>query len=515
MATAGSCRRSPSAHPAADSRESEFMSDNEIRTYDVVVIGAGPVGENVADRTRAAGLSTVIVESELVGGECSYWACEPSKALLRPALLYREAARFPGVADAVTGPLDAQAVLKHRDRMVADWNDHDQVAWLESVDVELIRGHGRLDGPRRVTVETPSGETVRLAARHAVAVCTGTSAVLPPLPGLDAVRPWTSREATSARAVPDRLAILGAGVVATEMAAAWQALGSRVTLIARGSSLLGRVEPFAADLVAERLREAGVDLRFGTTISAAERAGGPDDAVHLTLADGTRLVADELLLATGRAPRTADLGLETIGLHPGEWLPTDDTFTVQAVEGDWLYAVGDVNHRALLTHQGKYQARIAGAVIADRARGLTLDTARWGRHTGTADLEAVPQVVFTDPEIAAVGLTTADAARAGRAVDVVDYEIGRVAGALQYDPAYRGRARVLIDPERRVIVGATFAGPGVAELLHSATIAITGEVPIDRLWHAVPSFPTISEVWLRLLETYRDQVAGPGDRTGM
>lgn len=491
------------------------MSDNEIRTYDVVVIGAGPVGENVADRTRAAGLSTVIVESELVGGECSYWACEPSKALLRPALLYREAARFPGVADAVTGPLDAQAVLKHRDRMVADWNDHDQVAWLESVDVELIRGHGRLDGPRRVTVETPSGETVRLAARHAVAVCTGTSVVLPPLPGLDAVRPWTSREATSARAVPDRLAILGAGVVATEMAAAWQALGSRVTLIARGSSLLGRVEPFAADLVAERLREAGVDLRFGTTISAAERAGGPDDAVHLTLADGTRLVADELLLATGRAPRTTDLGLETVGLHPGEWLPTDDSFTVQAVEGDWLYAVGDVNHRALLTHQGKYQARIAGAVIADRARGLTLDTARWGRHAGTADLEAVPQVVFTDPEIAAVGLTTADAARAGRAVDVVDYEIGRVAGALQYDPAYRGRARVLIDPERRVIVGATFAGPGVAELLHSATIAITGEVPIDRLWHAVPSFPTISEVWLRLLETYRDQVAGPGDRTGM
>ncbi|UGT42349.1 NAD(P)/FAD-dependent oxidoreductase [Nocardia yamanashiensis] len=491
------------------------MSDNEIRTYDVVVIGAGPVGENVADRTRAAGLSTVIVESELVGGECSYWACEPSKALLRPALLYREAARFPGVADAVTGPLDAQAVLKHRDRMVADWNDHDQVAWLESVDVELIRGHGRLDGPRRVTVETPSGETVRLAARHAVAVCTGTSAVLPPLPGLDAVRPWTSREATSAREVPDRLAILGAGVVATEMAAAWQALGSRVTLIARGSSLLGRVEPFAADLVAERLREAGVDLRFGTTISAAERAGGPDDAVHLTLADGTRLVADELLLATGRAPRTADLGLETIGLHPGEWLPTDDTFTVQAVEGDWLYAVGDVNHRALLTHQGKYQARIAGAVIADRARGLTLDTARWGRHAGTADLEAVPQVVFTDPEIAAVGLTTEDAARAGRAVDVVDYEIGRVAGALQYDPAYRGRARVLIDPERRVIVGATFAGPGVAELLHSATIAITGEVPIDRLWHAVPSFPTISEVWLRLLETYRDQAARPGDRTGM
>ncbi|MFJ9743593.1 dihydrolipoyl dehydrogenase family protein, partial [Streptomyces sp. NPDC101166] len=455
--------------------------------------------------TRAGGLSTVIVESELVGGECSYWACEPSKALLRPALLYREAARFPGVREAVTGALDATAVLKHRDRIVAEWDDRDQVAWLASVDVELIRGHARLDGPRRVTVRTPDGGTVRLAARHAVAVCTGSYAALPPLPGLDAVRPWTSREATAAREVPNRLAILGAGVVATEMAAAWQALGAQVTLIAREYRLLGRAEAFAADLVAERLREAGVDLRFGTTITAAERVGGPDDSIHLTLADGTRLIADELLLATGRAPRTDDLGLDTVGLTPGQWLTTDDTFTVAAVEGEWLYAVGDVNHRALLTHQGKYQARIAGSVITARAGGQPLDTGRWDRHAGTADLEAVPQVVFTDPEIAAVGLTCEDAARTGRYVDVVDYDIGRVAGAIQHDPGYRGRARVLIDPDRRVIVGATFAGPGVAELLHSATIAIVGEVPVDRLWHAVPSFPTISEIWLRLLETYRDQ----------
>ncbi|MQY29547.1 dihydrolipoyl dehydrogenase family protein [Nocardia aurantia] len=479
------------------------MSDNEIRSYDVVVIGAGPVGENVADRTRAAGLSTVIVESELVGGECSYWACEPSKALLRPALLYREATGFPGVGSVVTGPLDAAAVLRHRDRMVSDWKDDSQVEWLESVKVDLVRGHGRLDGPRRVSVRTPEGDTVLLAARHAVVVCTGTSAALPPLPGLDAVRPWTSREATSAHAVPGRLAILGAGVVATEMATAWQALGAQVTLVARASRLLGRVEDFAADLVAERLLAAGVQLHFNTTITAAER--GADDAVHLTLADGSRLVADELLLATGRAPRTADLGLESVGLTPGGWLPTDDSYTVTDVDGDWLYAVGDVNHRALLTHQGKYQARIAGAVIAARAQGESLDTGRWGRHTGTADAEAVPQVVFTDPEIAAVGLTTADAAEAGRAVDVVDYDIGAVAGAAQYEPEYRGRARVLIDPERRVILGATFAGPGVAELVHSATIAITGEVPVDRLWHAVPSFPTISEVWLRLLEAYRDR----------
>ncbi|MFB7719562.1 dihydrolipoyl dehydrogenase family protein [Nocardia sp. NPDC056100] len=483
------------------------MSDNNIQSYDVIVIGAGPVGENVADRTAAAGLSTVIIESELVGGECSYWACEPSKALLRPALLYAEAARFPGVANAVTGPLDAASVLKHRDRMVADWNDRDQVEWLDSEGISLIRGHGSLDGVRQVTVRTPDGGTVRLRARHAVVVCTGTRAALPPIPGLDTVRPWTSREATSAREVPRRLAILGAGVVAVEMATAWRALGSEVTLIARESRLLGRVEPFAADLVSDRLRAAGVDLRFESGIATAERAGGPDDGIHLTLVDGTRIVADELLLATGRAPRTDDIGLETVGLVPGEWLATDDSFAVTAVDGDWLYGVGDVNHRALLTHQGKYQARIAGTVIADRAAGQPLDTTAWGKHTGTADLAAVPQVVFTDPEIAAVGLTTEDAARAGRAVDIVDYDIGRVAGALQHDPDYRGRARILIDPERQVIVGATFAGPGVAELLHSATLAIAGEIPLDRLWHAVPAFPTISEVWLRLLETYRDQSA--------
>lgn len=486
-------------------RDEITMAGNLSEIYDVVVLGAGPAGENVADRTSAAGLRTVIVESELVGGECSYWACEPSKAMLRPALLYTEAARMPGVGAALARPIDAGAVLAYRDRMSADWDDHDQVAWLKSAGITLFRGHGRITGERRVTVETPDGPAVQLSARHAVVVCTGSRAALPPLPGLDSLRPWTSREATSARTVPSRLAVLGAGAVATEMATAWQALGSRVTLIARESRLLPRVEPFAAELVAERLRGAGAELRFGTTVTHAERAGGPDDTVHLTLADGSRIVADELLLATGREPRTEDIGLESVGLIPGQWLHTDDTFTVPAVAGEWLYAVGDVNRRGLLTHQGKYQARIAGAVIAGRARGSALDSDPWGRHLGTADLVAVPQVVFADPEVAAVGLTTEEAERAGRPVDVVDYDIGRVAGALQYLPDYRGHARILIDPDRRVIVGATFAGPGVAELLHSATVAIIGEIPIERLWHAVPSFPSISEIWLRLLETYRDQ----------
>lgn len=485
------------------------MTSESTRTYDVVVIGAGPVGENVADRTTAAGLSTVVVESELVGGECSYWACEPSKALLRPALLRADAAAVPGLHPAVAGPLDAAAVLAHRDRMSAGWKDDGQVEWLRSAGIELVRGHGRLAGPRLVAVRTPVGDTLHLRARHAVAVCTGSRAALPDLPGLDALRPWTSREATTAARPPGRLVIVGAGVVATEMATAWQALGTRVTLLARGGSLLPRMEPFAGELVAERLREAGVDLRFGSTVASAGRPYGPDGEIHLTLADGSGLTTDELLFATGRAPRTDDIGLGSVGLTPGDWLTTDDTLTVTAAPGDWLYAAGDVNHRALFTHQGKYQARVVGAVIAARAQGVPLDTGRWSPHVGTADTEAVPQVVFTDPEIAAVGLTTAEAERTGRRVDVVDYDIGLLAGAQQHRPDYRGLARLLVDPDRGTVLGATFAGPGVAELLHSATVAVTGEVTLDRLWHAVPPFPNISEVWLRLLETYRDRA----DRT--
>ncbi|MFE5109968.1 MULTISPECIES: NAD(P)/FAD-dependent oxidoreductase [unclassified Streptomyces] len=470
------------------------------RTYDVIVIGAGPVGENVAERARAAGLSTVIVERELLGGECSFWACDPSKALLRPVVARADARRVPGLGQAVAGPLDVEAVLAHRDKMSSYWKDEDQVDWLNSVSVDLIRGHGRLTGPRKVSVQTPGGETVALTARHAVAVSTGTSAALPPIPGLDTVRPWTSREATSADKVPGRLAVVGGGVVAVEMATAWQALGSQVTMLVLEDALLQRMEPFAGELVTDGLREAGVDIRFGTSVTSLAREGGE---VQITLADGGHLAADEILLATGRAPNTWDLGLETIGLTPGDWLKVDDTFRVTDVADGWFYAVGDVNHRALMTHQGKYQARIAGAVIGARAKGGPVDDAPWGAHVATADHAAVPQVVFTTPEVASVGLTSREAEQSGRRIEVVDYDLAHVAGAHQYGEDYRGRARMLIDTDRNTVVGVTFAGPGVGELVHSATIAVAGEVPLDRLWHAVPAFPTLGEVWLRLLETHR------------
>lgn len=336
--------------------------------YDVVVIGAGPVGENVADRARAAGLSTAVVESELVGGECSYWACMPSKALLRPVVARADARRVPGLSAAVQGPLDVEAVLAHRDEEASHWKDDGQVAWLESVGADVHRGTGRLTGPREVTVTAPDGTEHRLAARHAVAVCTGSRAVVPSLPGVEEARPWTSREATSAKEAPGRLVIVGGGVVGVEMATVWQALGSEVTLLIRGSGLLPKMEPFAGELVADALTEAGARIRTGVSVTALRRPA-PDGPVTVDLDDGDRIEADEILFATGRAPRTDDLGLETIGLEPGSWLTVDDSCRVEGT--DWLYAVGDVNHRALLTHQGKYQARIAGAAIAART-GKTL-----------------------------------------------------------------------------------------------------------------------------------------------
>ncbi|MEV0634760.1 NAD(P)/FAD-dependent oxidoreductase [Streptomyces sp. NPDC050619] len=476
------------------------MTETESIAYDVVVLGAGPVGENVADRTRAAGLSTAVVESELVGGECSYWACIPSKALLRPVIARADARLVPGLRQSVQGPLDAAAVLAHRDYYTSDWNDDGQIQWLDSIGADLYRGHGRLTGPRTVTVTGGDGERRVLTARHAVAVCTGTRAVLPDLPGLADVKPWTSREATSAKAVPGRLVVVGGGVVATEMATAWQALGSQVTLLVRGKGLLNRMEPFAGELVAEALVEAGADVRTGTSVESVTRENG---TVVVVTDAGDRIEADEILFATGRAPHTDDIGLETIGLEPGSWLDVDDSLRVTGSK--WLYGVGDVNHRALLTHQGKYQARIAGAAIAARASGVPiLESDPWGAHAATADHAAVPQVVFTDPEASAVGLSLAEAEQAGHRVRAVDYDLASVSGAGLYGDGYKGRARMVVDLEREILLGVTFVGPGVGELIHSATVAVAGEVPISRLWHAVPSFPTISEVWLRLLEAYRD-----------
>jgi pyruvate/2-oxoglutarate dehydrogenase complex dihydrolipoamide dehydrogenase (E3) component len=473
--------------------------------YDVIVVGAGPVGQNVADRVRAAGLEVAVVERELVGGECSYWGCVPSKALLRPVLAIADARRIDGAREAVTGPIAPAGVFGRRDRYVSDWDDSGQVdAYIKGIGAELIRGHGRLAGQRRVAVTTPTGDVVSLTARHAVAICIGSGAALPDIPGIAEANPWTNRHGTDSSVVPRRLAVVGGGGVAVEMATAWQGLGSSVTLLVRRSGLLPKMEPFVGELVGRGLSEAGVDVRTGVAVTKLRRPGG-NGPVTLELDDGSELEVDEVLYATGRRPMTDDIGLDTVGLTPGTWLDVDDTCRVREVADGWLYACGDANHRALLTHQGKYQARIAGASIGARAAGQALDDATWGSNATTADHHAVPQVFFTDPEAAAVGLTADEAEKAGHRTKVVDVEIGEVVmGAKLHADGYTGRSRMVVDADHDTLLGVTFVGPGVSDLLHSATIAVAGQVPIQRLWHAVPCFPTISEVWLRLLESYRD-----------
>ncbi len=343
-----------------------------MREFDVVVLGAGAAGEVVAGRLGENGLSVAIVEDRLVGGECSFYACMPSKALLRPVELANEARRVPGLA---VGAIDVGAVLARRDEVIAGLDDSGQVPWLEERHVTLVRGTGRLDGERRVQV---GDET--LVARRAVVVATGSSALVPGIPGLREARPWTNVEATTAQQVPARLAILGGGVVGVEMAQAWASLGSRVTLVHRGERLLEREEPFAGEQVRDALVEAGVDVRLRASASSVAR----DEAFRVELDDGTRVEADELLVAFGRRPRTDDIGLETIGLEPGGFLEVDATLRVAG--HPWLYAVGDVNGRALLTHMGKYQARLVADLIQGKEARL-----RVGRATVAAcDLHRSP-----------------------------------------------------------------------------------------------------------------------------
>jgi dihydrolipoamide dehydrogenase len=466
-------------------------------TFDVVVVGGGSTGENVADMVVKGGLSAALVESELVGGDCSYWACIPSKALLRGPEVLGEARAVRGAAAAVTGELDVQETLARRSWFTGDGDDTGQAKWVEGAGIALLRGTGRLDGERTVVVTGPDGAQTRLTARHAVALCTGSEAAVPPIDGLRDVRPWTPREATSAKEVPGRLVVVGGGVVGCEMATAWHALGSTVTVVELADRLLSTLEPAAGDAVAASLRDKGVDVRVGTEVRAARREG---DEVVVTTADG-EIRGDEVLVAVGRRARTTGIGVETVGLEPGKYVDVDDTLQVRGVP--WLYGVGDVNGRRLLTHMGKYQARQAGAAIVARARGEEVSLADWSPCVATADHAATPSVVFTDPQVAGVGLTSAEAAEKGVPHRVVEYELGHVAGASLFADNYSGKAIAVVDTEREVLLGVTFVGPAVGELIHAGTVAVVGEVPLARLWHAVPSFPTMSEIWLRLLETYR------------
>ncbi|WP_141592807.1 NAD(P)/FAD-dependent oxidoreductase [Myxococcus sp. AB056] len=457
--------------------------------FDVVVIGAGPAGEVAGARAAEAGLSVALVEHELLGGECSYWACIPSKALLRPSEARWLAEHAAGVREKLQEGIDARAVLAHRDSMVNNYQDDSQVKWAEGAKLKVVRGTGKLTGPRKVRVENKDGAVRELEARKAVVLATGSHPRIPDIPGLKDAQPWDNRQGTGARQVPKRLVVLGGGAVGVELAQAWRSLGSEVTLVQRGKRLLSRAEPFAGEQVAQALRDAGARVLLGMNVTRVQRPGGKGE-VTVTLSNGEQVVADEILVAMGRVPRTEGIGLETVGLESGKPVEVDDQLRAKGVDGGWLYACGDTNGRNLLTHMGKYQARMVGDVIAGK------QARAW------ADAKATPQVVFTHPQVASVGLTEAKAREAGLPVRTVEQQLQDVPGTSLVGKGLTGTVKWVVDEKRRVLVGATFTGPEVGEMLHAATIAVAGEVPLDTLWHAVPSFPSMSEVWLKLLETY-------------
>jgi pyruvate/2-oxoglutarate dehydrogenase complex dihydrolipoamide dehydrogenase (E3) component len=455
------------------------------RSYDAIILGAGPAGEVCAGRLADGGMRVAIVERDLVGGECSYYACMPSKALLRPADVLGEAKRIPGVP---TGheELEPQAVLHRRDEVVHDLDDSVQLPWLEERGIDLLRGSARFDGERRVTV----GDETLVAAK-AVVVATGSKAAMPPIDGLDEVDAWNNRTATSAKQVPESMIVLGGGPVGSELAQAWASLGTRVSLVEGGEHLLSREEQFAGEEVAKGLRERfGVDVRTGTKVEAVRAEGS---GVVAELSDGESVEAAEILIAVGRVPNTADLDLEAAGAQSNDhgFLETDARMRVRG--SDWLYAIGDANGRSLFTHMGKYHAWIT----AENLLGRPVEAVAEGLGS--------PRVTFTDPQVSAVGMTLEQARKADVDARAVDVPTDGTPGASFQGKGTGGTSRLVVDRTKKTIVGATFTGFETADFIQAATIAIVTEAPISKLRHAVAPYPTRSEVWLKLLEKYEEE----------
>jgi len=462
---------------------------NQQDQFDFIVIGAGPVGELFGQKVAAAGHSVAIVEHRLVGGDCAYFACKPSKALLRPIQVTQDSQHLAGVTST---QVVADDLLAHRDAKVNHYDDVLQLQTLEKAGLTVIRGHGRLAGKQTVAVDTPDATSRTLRAHRAVVLTSGTTANIPPV--FQGIPVWDSKDATAVRDVPERLVIVGGGPVACEAATWMNALGAKVTMLIRGGQLLSGFEPFVSDALEESLTEAGAEIHFFTEATEARRPDGMDQGVGrikggiISVRTNTaeRFDAEELLLATGRRPDLEPLELSSVGLAP------DDILEGRMPE--WLYALGDASGKHRLTHMGKFQA-------SELARRLIHDEAA---EQEAQDAAPTSQVVFTDPQVASVGLTEDEARDAGYAISTAEADFAEVIGANLLRDNVQGRAKLVMDTATNCIIGTTLMGPEAAEMLHAATIAITGKVPVDTLKRAVPVFPTASEIWVPLLAQLSD-----------